>query len=168
MELILQYFEDDGSIPNNSLPVIIYKEFFTGAEAKRPEVYEELLDKNGWGGGWRNGLFGYHHYHSSAHEVLCVFRGWVEAQLGGESGRLFKVEAGDVLVLPAGVGHKNIGQGGGFSVIGSYPSGQHPDMNYGKPGERPGVDEIIASVPVPPHDPLLGRDGGIMEHWQNL
>ena len=35
-------------------------------------------------------------------------------------------------------------------------SGQHPDMCYGKVGERPGADERIAEVPLPSTDPVIG------------
>ncbi|MDC7226662.1 MAG: cupin domain-containing protein [Spirochaetales bacterium] len=164
MELFKFQFDDDGQFPNSSLPVVIYKGFFSGGEAVRPDAYERLLDTNGWGGGWRNGLFSYHHFHSTAHEALCVYKGWADVRLGGEGGKTLRVEAGDVIILPAGVAHKNMGQGAGFSVVGSYPTGQHPDMNYGRPGERPGVDENIAAVRLPVADPVSGS-GGIIEYW---
>jgi uncharacterized protein YjlB len=97
--------------------------------------------------------------------VLAVYKGWVDALLGGDGGEIFRVSAGDVVILPAGTGHKNAGQGGGFSVVGSYPDGQFPDMNYCRPDELPQAVRNIASVPLPVSDPVLGTDGGLLDNW---
>ena len=40
------------------------------------------------------------------------------------------------------------GTGPLFTVIGAYPRGQHVDMCFGKPGERPGADQRIAALQV--------------------
>ena len=76
-----------------------------------------------------------------------------------------EAEAGDVIVIPAGVSHKNIHQSPDFRCVGAYPVGQSPDMQYGKPGERPHVDRNIESVPIPKMDPIFGIDGPLMEMW---
>lgn len=166
MHIQTQIFTDDGSIPNNEqLPVILYKAALAGTEAKQPERYENLFHGNNWGNSWRNGVFGFHHYHSNAHEVLGIYGGWAEVLLGGEEGRIFKLEAGDVVVLPAGTGHKNINRSGGFKVVGAYPDGQSPDMNYGKPDERPAVLENIRRTKLPSSDPVQGADGTMFDYW---
>ena len=36
-----------------------------------------------------------------------------------------------------------------------------------KPGERPGADERIARVPMPETDPVLGREGGLLDAWKS-
>ena len=44
-------------------------------------------------------------------------------------------------------------------------SGKTYDMNFGKEGERPRVDENIARVSLPPTDPVFGEDGPLTEYW---
>jgi len=160
-------FDDDGTFPNNGrCPLIVYHGVFAGDGAIEPEVVEKCFAANDWTGSWRNGLFSYHHYHSTAHEVLGIYCGWVEALLGGPKGQTVRAAAGDVLVIPAGVAHKNIDQSADFRVIGAYPGGQFPDMNYGREEERPAVDRSIEQVAMPGMDPVCGEDGPLFEAWQ--
>ena len=72
---------------------------------------------------------------------------------------------GDVIIIPAGVAHKNFGATGDFGVVGAYPEGQDWDMNYGRPGERPAVDSNIRRVALPKADPLYGIAGPLLEQW---
>ncbi len=169
MEIATRIFEDDGSIPNNGrLPVILYKAAFSGDQAQRPESYEELFHGNNWKSSWRNGIFLYHHYHSTAHEVLGIYRGRAEVLLGGEAGETVVLGTGDIALLPAGTGHKNISQSGDFEVVGAYPDAQSPDMNYGDLRERPEVLNRISRVPLPSQDPVFGADpvSAVREHWK--
>ena len=152
---------DDGTFPNNErLPVLVYRGVLRGADEM-----EKTFHRNGWGGSWRNGIYEYHHYHSTAHEVLGVARGSARVQLGGPKGSQFDLEPGDVVVIPAGVAHKNLGSSSDFVVVGAYPKGQDYDMNYGKSGERPGADENIARTPLPEADPVYGSEGPLLDHW---
>jgi uncharacterized protein YjlB len=158
--------KDDGSIPNNSrLPLLIYKRALNPPAQDPASAIEGLLGSNKWGGCWRNGIYSFHHYHSTAHEALLVYRGSAEVQLGGKSGIVETIEPGDVLIIPAGVGHKNLGDWGDFGIIGAYPAGQSWDLCYGKPGERPRTDENIARVPLPKADPVFGDAGPMMKEW---
>ena len=157
---------DDGRIPNSRLPLLIYPGAFPMSDPDLPGVIEARLRHNGWEDGWRNGIYPYHHYHSTAHEVLAVYVGSARVQFGGENGVIADVSSGDVVVIPAGVGHKNLGASAGFRVIGAYPRGQTWDMCYGKPGERPRADENIARVPVPIADPVFGGEGPLLTHWR--
>jgi uncharacterized protein YjlB len=70
-----------------------------------------------------------------------------------------------VVIIPAGVGHKNMGSSSDFRVVGAYPPGQTWDMNYGKPNERPQADKNISRVPLPPADPIYGDNGPLVEFW---
>lgn len=157
---------DDGSIPNNAdLPLLIYRGALSG-ETLTAEGCRALFAGNGWSaGGWVNGIFSHHHYHATAHEVLGVIAGSARVKMGGEDGVETTVAAGDVIVIPAGVGHKNLGASGDFSVVGSYPAGSDVDMNRGNPDERPGALAAIATVPRPEADPVFGTGGPLTERW---
>lgn len=157
--------EPNERFPNSTLPVLLY----TGVLAPGDGLagaFEELFEKNGWTGSWRNGLYKVHHYHSTAHEVLGVYRGEVTVCLGGDSGRRVTLRAGDVAVLPAGVAHKNEAQSSDFAVVGAYPEGTSADLRYGEKGERPRTDQNIASVKRPPADPVQGKSGGLVRLWR--
>jgi uncharacterized protein YjlB len=159
-------FEDDGRIPNNpTLPLLVYLQALAGSDLD-PSRCKELLAENGWGGAWVDGVFPYHHYHSNAHEVLCVVGGSASLTFGGPDGETVQVEAGDVVLIPAGVGHCNEGSDGGFSVVGAYPRGQESyDLRTGEEDERPDVMENIRNVTLPESDPLFGEKGSLLERW---
>jgi uncharacterized protein YjlB len=160
----LHVFADTGAFPNSRLPVLVCRGVLDGT-VDFAASFEALFEKNGWTGSWRNGLYRSHHYHSTAHEVLGVYRGSVKVRVGGPQGRLLELRAGDVAIIPAGVAHKNEEQSNDFAVVGAYPSGTGPDMQYGKPGERPQTDRNIARVGLPTNDPLTGRAGGLPRLW---
>jgi uncharacterized protein YjlB len=127
-------------------------------------MQQRFID-NGWGGVWRNGLFGYHHYHATSHEVLGIARGTITVQLGGEEGPLLELSAGDVVILPAGVAHRNVDSSDDYVVVGAYPPGQIWDVNTGGSDDHPRVDESIASVPLPQSDPVYGPEGPLVGLW---
>lgn len=149
-------FADDGAIPNNRLPVLVYH----GVEDA-----ERLFARHGWGGEWRDGIFDFHHFHSTAHEVLGILAGRATVMLGGPGGERFEVAAGDVLVLPAGTGHRNLGSSSDLLVAGAYPRGQRWDLRRGDPGEHDEVLANIAAVALPETDPVAGPAGPLIELW---
>jgi len=156
-------FKDAGGIPNNPvLPLLVYP----GAGSSDPEAVEAMFERNGWPPAWRYSVYSYAHYHSTGHEVLGVYRGTAKIRLGHKAGEVFDVKAGDVIVIPAGVGHENLGSSPDFHVVGAYPPGQNADMMRGKPGERPQADERIAKVPLPESDPVFGKDGPLTRIWK--
>lgn len=163
------HFQDDGRIPNNpSLPLLLYERALDseGAADLAAEA-EQLFARNGWGGAWRNGIFPFAHYHSNAHEVLAICRGRARVRFGGDAGQVVEVAAGDVVVIPAGVGHHNLGASADFLVVGAYPAGQEDyDLCRGEPGERPRVLENIRRVPLPEGDPVAGPEGPLIQHWR--
>lgn len=157
---------DDGTFPNNaSLPVLVYRGAFVLQGEDPAAAIESVFRRNGWSGFWRNGIYSYHHYHSTAHEVLGVARGAAHVQLGGDGGSVVELAAGDCVVLPAGVAHKNLGADADFLVVGAYPEGQDWDMNYGRPDERPQADQNIERTPLPDSDPVFGADGPLVTRW---
>lgn len=156
-------FADDGRIPNSSLPVLVYHG--VDGVAAGAASCEELFAGNGWGGSWRDGIFPFHHFHSTAHEVLGIAAGSAAVVLGGPSGTRFEVAPGDVLVLPAGTGHCNAGSSADLLVVGAYPRGQTWDLRRGDPAEHDEVVANIARVERPDADPVLGADGPLIELW---
>jgi uncharacterized protein YjlB len=159
-----QFFEDGGGIPNSRLPVLVYH----GIEAAHgASSCEELFASSGWLGSWRDGIFSYHHFHSTAHEVLGIVSGSAAVILGGPSvGTRFEVQAGDVLVLPAGTGHCNDGSSADLLVVGAYPDGMSWDLRRGDPAERDEVLQNISRVPLPRADPVEGAEGSLVGLWE--
>jgi uncharacterized protein YjlB len=159
-------FSDGGEIPNNpKLPLLIYKGAVSARGEKAAELIEALYARNGWRAAWRYGVYPFPHYHSTAHEVLGVYRGHALIRLGHTVGISAHVEAGDVIVIPAGVGHQNLGSSPNFHVVGGYPIGQSADLLRGDPGERPAADERILAVPLPKADPVEGVSGPLVKLW---
>lgn len=153
---------DDGTVPNSTLPLLVYQ----GALSDRSAgAVQSLFAAHGWGGGWVNGVFPYHHYHATAHEVLGVISGWADVQFGGPDGRRVRIEAGDVAVVPAGVAHRNLGDGDGFRCVGAYPAGQSPDMCRDTKDDRADALRLIPAVPLPDQDPVYGTGGPLTRAW---
>lgn len=168
-EIVSIQFEENNSFPNNSkFAVLIYKNIFDFEAADPALTIEKLFTKNNWGGMWRNGIYSFQHYHSNAHEALGVYGGWAEVQLGGPGNKILRIEKGDLVILPAGIAHKKIDSGDGFAVVGAYPSGQSPDMNYGKAEELDLAKLKIAKVELPLTDPVFGKNGKIFEFWKDV
>ena len=137
-------FKDDGRIPNNSLPLLLYRNAVS--EGISASDLKERFASHRWTNAWDNGIYSFHHYHSTSHEVLGIYSGSAELQLGGDNGEKVSVNAGDVIVIPAGVGHKNLGSSKDFGVVGAYPDGRTWDLLKGEPGERPKADKNIATT----------------------
>jgi uncharacterized protein YjlB len=161
-------FKDDGVIPNNRHPLLLYRGVIDLRSADPASQIQKHFAANSWTNSWRNGIYPFHHYHSTSHEVLGVYRGSATVRLGGEQGRDFTVQAGDVIVIPAGVGHKNLGGSDDFGVVGAYPDGRQWDLLTGRPGERPKADQNIAALPVPGNDPVYGLNGPLRKIWAKL
>ncbi|MDQ1088334.1 cupin domain-containing protein [Siphonobacter sp. SORGH_AS_1065] len=156
MEPELLYFKDDGVIPNNKLPVVIYRKVTEETGNRAAQWLEDRFASHDWTNSWRNGVYPFHHYHSTSHEVLGIYSGQAQLQLGGEKGQVLSVQAGDVLILPAGTGHKKIEASTDFGVVGAYPQGKDWDLLKGEKGERPQADQNIAALELPAKDPVYG------------
>ena len=158
-------FEDDGAIPNNWLPLLVYPGAIELAGADPAAAFENRFAAHDWRGAWRNGIYPFAHFHSTAHEVLGIARGEARVRVGGARGRVLTIGPGDVVVIPAGVGHQNLGSSPDLLVVGAYPGGADWDLCYGRPEERPRVLANIARVPLPAADPVYGKDGPLLGHW---
>ncbi len=155
------FFSDDGRFPNSRLPLLIYRNALPSEAA----AMEQTFARNNWSNSWRDGIFDYHHFHSIAHEVLGFAAGEVRICFGGPGGEVVTARAGDVVVIPAGVGHCNKGQSNGLLVIGAYPGGADYDIRRGDPAEIETVRRNIATVPLPDNDPVQGAAGALPRLW---
>lgn len=161
MDVLTYRFEDDSSIPNNpEFPVLLYRGVFEDTEG-----VQTTFERNGWGNSWVNGIFDYHHYHSNTHEVLGVKSGRATVQLGGATGDLVSLQAGDVLILPAGTGHRRLEASEDFAIVGAYPEGRDYDTLTGTPEERPDNVLRIERLDKPATDPVFGTTGPLHEYW---
>ena len=165
MEPAQLYFKDDGKIPNSKYPLLIYKTAFSEDRCEPEAIMDYFADKD-WKNAWDNGVYDYHHYHSITHEVIAVHSGHALLKFGGESGEEVSVDQGDVIVIPAGVGHKCIEASEDFGVIGAYPGGSDYDVLKGDSGERQKADENISKVEIPENDPVYGKMQGLVTLWK--
>jgi len=159
-------FEDDGLVPNNALPLLVYKRAIEPDGLEPERTIEELFGANGWGNMWRNGIYDYLHYHSTVHEALGVARGHARVRFGGDRGKEFEVAAGDVAVLPAGTGHQCLSASFDFSVVGAYPPGQKMEITRPTPENHATALTAIAQVKLPSSDPLVGEAGPLVRLWK--
>ena len=154
--------------PNNVLPVLIYRNAIELPLFKNraADIAQKLFLKNDWRNTWRNGIYDFHHYHSTTHECMAICMGSANLVLGGPNGRRIKVERGDVIILPAGVGHRCTKKSDDFLCVGSYPQGKDYDTKLGIEEEFKDSIKRIKKVPIPMHDPLYGDQGFLKVHWK--
>jgi uncharacterized protein YjlB len=158
-------FEDDGLIPNSALPLIVRKGAITPDAGDPAKAFERSFARNGWTNSWRDGIFDYHHYHSNAHEVIGIAAGSATVRFGGEAGETIGLSAGDVVVIPAGVGHARIKQSDDLLVVGAYAEGRDWDIVRDDAGAIAAARRRIALVPLPGADPVDGATGPLMKLW---
>jgi uncharacterized protein YjlB len=159
-------FADDGLVPNNPMPFLIYKGVVALDNAHPEATIERLFRANGWGDMWRNGVYNFLHYHATVHEVLGVARGHARVRFGGDKGKELDVSAGDVAILPAGTGHQCVFSSQDFSVVGAYPPGPPMDLQRATPENHANALRTIPLVKLPPTDPVSGADGPLVRLWK--
>ncbi|HEY8564973.1 MAG TPA: cupin domain-containing protein [Beijerinckiaceae bacterium] len=158
-------FSDDNRIPNNTLPLVVRRGAITPDSNDPPSAFERVFEKNGWTNTWRDGIFDYHHYHSNAHEVLGIVSGTATVMFGGEGGETIPLTPGDVVVIPAGVGHALINDSGELAVVGAYAGGVEPDIIRDDPPAIVAARKRVAAVPLPDTDPIDGANGPLAKLW---
>ncbi len=155
----------NGGVPNNgALPAI----FLSGAlsAGHSTEDVQNLLRANGWVGSWVWTVYDFHHFHPASHEVLVCVKGSATLQIGGPDGHEVEVRDGDVVILPAGFGHRRIRSDDAFAVVGAYPEGQEdPEIIRAGDMSLETAKRLVGATPLPNCDPLSGRDGLLMRVW---
>jgi uncharacterized protein YjlB len=166
LEPLAFVFADDGLVPNNPMPFLVYRGAVGVDNAEPEKTIEDLFGANGWGDMWRNGVYDYLHYHATVHEVLGVARGHARVRFGGDKGKEFELGAGDVAILPAGTGHECLSASSDFSVVGAYPPGPKMQITRPTPDNHAKALKTIPQVPLPKSDPVTGADGPLVRLWK--
>jgi uncharacterized protein YjlB len=84
IEPLVFVFEDDGIVPNNPLPFLLYRQAISIDNGHPEQTIEGLFGVNGWGHQiWRDGVYDYLHYHATVHEALGIARGHARVKFGG-------------------------------------------------------------------------------------
>ena len=159
-------FKDDGLVPNNPMPLLVYKQAIDVASGHPEKTIEKLFGANGWGDMWRNGVYDYLHYHATVHEALGVARGHARVRFGGDHGKEIEIEAGDVAILPAGTGHQCLSASRDFSVVGAYPPGPKMQITRPTPENHAKALKTIPKVDLPNTDPVMGAEGPLVRLWK--
>jgi len=161
--IITFYFNNDGVIPNNTLPVLMYK---NGLNDAVQADLESTFKKNGWTNNWKDIILPYDHFHSNTHEVLGLIKGKARLMMGGKNGQEVIVERGDVIIIPAGVGHYSLDNSIEYQFVGGYPNGANWDIKVSLKENEATIMEEIANIPIPNTDPIFGENGPIVDYWK--
>jgi uncharacterized protein YjlB len=159
-------FGDDGIVPNNPMPLLVYKQAIDVDNGHPEKTIEGLFGANGWGQMWRNGVYDYLHYHATVHEALGVARGHARVRFGGDRGQEIEMSAGDVAILPAGTGHQCLSASRNFCVIGAYPPGPRMHVTLPTPENHAKALKTIPAVKLPNTDPVTGEVGALVKLWK--
>lgn len=154
----------NGRIPNSDLPLTVYK----GAIDTDVVDFEAVLRNHGWIPEWHSsiGLYPAQHFHSDAHELIAVTRGSLFGEFGGPGGVRLLLAAGDVIVIPAGVGHFGLEITSDLRLTGAFPLGHSiHDFRLGHPSEYAQVFAASRKVSIPPFDPIYGAAGPLIAAW---
>ncbi|KAF7597613.1 hypothetical protein BBP40_000091 [Aspergillus hancockii] len=153
-------------IPNTSIqskPLLIYHGAF---EASANELQAHLEKIGEVEPQWVYTMYKQTHFHSTTHEILGVVSGRARLCFGGEANPdRFEptVEKGDLIIVPAGVGHRLLDDLGpqSFKMVGAYPIGKQWDMCYGQSDKEEQV-KAIERLDWFHADPLYGADGPVL------
>lgn len=158
----------NGYFPNSALPVLVYRQVLQLPDQRNRAagIVQKLVLSHGWANTWRNGIYDFHHYHSNTHECMAVCAGQANVIVGGPNGRRLVLQKGDVILLPAGTGHRCTVKSDDFLVVGAYPQGKDYDTNTGTAEEYAKALKMLSRVPIPKHDPLFGKQGFLKAYWK--
>ncbi|KAH7086448.1 hypothetical protein FB567DRAFT_71322 [Paraphoma chrysanthemicola] len=159
-------------VPNNILPVLIYRDVLS--TPIDPEKVKQLCERNGWEKRGEWGEINIPHFHPNTHECYAIIRGSSLFAVGrakddnDTDGVEVNVRTGDVMVLPAGVSHRSLSSEDDFRYIGVYPEAA-PRWRNNYCGGKENMNallEEINKVPIPDSDPVLGANGPLCQIWK--
>jgi uncharacterized protein YjlB len=159
------YFKEDGITPNNTLPVIVYRDVLKSDKIKSDTSLKILFESNKWTNNWADIIMTENHYHSTTHEVIGVNKGQVTLKISGKEGRVFTIKSGDVILIPAGVGHFSLSNETSYEAIGGYPNGAEWDVIFDEVDKYGEAIERINQLSIPKTDPVFGVKGYLFKYW---
>ncbi|WP_191059331.1 hypothetical protein [Geminicoccus harenae] len=152
-----------GMLPNSRFPLLVHRAGISGGGV---DAVKARFRQNGWLNNWTYpGIYTYPHFHSTTHECLGCAVGWMEVALFGRGGTKVRIEAGDVIVMPAGVSHQMTGSSADIVMVGGYPDGRDWDNMQEEQiteEERRAAAKRIMMLPIPARDPVTGLP---MQPW---
>ncbi len=158
------YLSETADVPNNLLlPLLVYRAVLTADDLAF--AFEATFAANHWKPAWRFGIHPFAHYHSTAHEVIGVFRGTAAVLFGHTRGLEVMLNPGDAVAIPAGTGHQCIHCTSSFQAVGAYPNGTIANLKRAVPQEMESAKIQIDQVPLPEFDPIYGEKGPLVDLW---
>ena len=149
------FMDHDGVFPNNPhYPLLI---FAGGCEHLDSAATERAIVAASWSAPWAWGVFDFHHYHSTAWEILACVKGRAVLQLGGPTGPEIGVTLGDVVLVPPGFAHRQLEATQDFTLLGAYPnSGCSGPVDTVRAAPTAAQRANIAAVQAPSEEPISG------------
>ena len=154
------------NVPNHPrLPFLIYRKVW--GDKSDPHLVLTNFASCGWGGGWVNGIFPFHHYHAESHEVLANTGPTINVQFGGPEGEIVAFGTGDIVLIPAGGGHCLMAGRRASGIVGAYPAGQEDwDLKRNEPQDHKLALRQIPEVALPTTDPVTGNQFPLFNYWK--
>lgn len=154
-------------VPNSALPLLYYSQVANNTENNAAAWFEFVFARHGWPPRWRYPIYDFIHFYSTTHEALGIYQGQAHIQFGGARGPVVHIARGDAVVIPAGVGHRQVSASRDFMVVGAYPQGCSVDLCRDRPERLAAVRHRISLVPLPDGDPLTSKTNeGCYRHWR--
>ena len=138
---------DDGDIPNNRLPLIVYEGAIDATAGDPAVAFEDSVPRQRLG----RRLAERHLSRSTTiirPPTRCSASPAARPRSASAARRAkrFRVKAGDAVLIPAGVGHKRLSSSHDLLVIGAYPGGQWADLMREGAEDKAGIRARIAAV----------------------
>lgn len=147
-------------IPNSRFPLLVHRNAIPEGGI---EAVTTRFRTNGWSNNWHYpGVYTYAHFHSTTHECLGCARGWIDFKLsiGPEGWTQLRVNAGDVILMPAGISHEDVGHSDDNIMCGGYPDGRDWDNVQPEFLSQELYQQAckrIMMLPIPDRDPVTGE-----------
>ncbi len=161
-------FADDGLVPNNPLPFLVYKSAVDVANDHPEKTIEGLFGANGWGAMWRNGVFDLSALPCDRARGArrrprpCARAVRRRPRQGARNLRRRRCD-------PARRHRPSmpVGTADDFCVVGAYPPGPPMQITRPTPENHAKALKTIPQVKVPETDPVMGADGPLVRLWKS-